>query len=100
MLKVDVRIEGEATVVTLEGMLDASTAEQFKETANEIPENAEKIIVDMQKLRYTSSAGLRVILGLQSTVDKSGGKLVFTNVNSIIQETFDDTGFSDFLTIE
>ena len=100
MLKVDVMPEGDVIRVVMEGMLDAASAGGFKEKLNEIPEDAANVIVDMEKLKYTSSAGLRVILGLQNSVEKSGGKLVFTNVNSMIQEVFDDTGFSDFLTIE
>lgn len=100
MLNVEVKTKGKVTEIFVEGMLDANSAEGFKEKLSEIPDDAEKVIVDMAKLRYTSSAGLRVILGLQNTMDKSGGQLVFKNVNSIIQEVFDDTGFSDFLTIE
>ena len=100
MLKVDVIPDGDATRVVMEGMLDSNSAGEFREKLNEIPEDAANVIVDMEKLKYTSSAGLRVILGLQNSMDKSGGKLVFTNVNSVIREVFDDTGFSDFLTIE
>ncbi len=100
MLNVEVKTEGNVTRISMEGMLDANSADIFKEKLNEIPADAEKVVVDMEKLRYTSSAGLRVILGLQNTMDKNGGKLVFTNVNSVIQEVFDDTGFSDFLIIE
>lgn len=100
MLKVDVVPEGNVTRITMEGMLDVNSSGEFKEKLNEIPEDAAKVIIDMEKLKYTSSAGLRVILGLQNSMDKSGTELVFTNVNSVIQEVFDDTGFSDFLTIE
>ncbi len=100
MLNVEIKPEGKVTRVIMEGMLDANTAGGFKEKLNEIPENTEEVIVDMEELKYTSSAGLRVILGLLKTMDESGGQLVLKNVNSGIQEVFDDTGFSDFLTIE
>lgn len=100
MLNVEIKPEGNVTRVTMEGMLDANSAGEFKEKLSEIPDDASEVVVDMEKLRYTSSAGLRVILGLQNAMDKSGGKLVLKNVNSVIQEVFDDTGFSDFLTIE
>lgn len=100
MLKVDVITEGNVTRIVMDGMLDVNSAGEFKEKLNEIPEDAAKVVIDMEKLKYTSSAGLRVILGLQNSMDKSGSELVFTNVNSVIQEVFDDTGFSDFLIIE
>ena len=100
MLNIDLK-ENEGTVtVVMEGMLDAQSAGAFRDRLGEIPEGCGKVIIDMEKLRYTSSAGLRVILGLQNRIDETGGSLVFKNVNSMIMEVFDDTGFSDILTIE
>ena len=99
MLNMEVKQEGAAVTVLLDGMLDASNAGAFKETLEKIPDSTTSITIDMEKLRYTSSAGLRVILELQNRMDQSGGQLTFTHVNETIQEVFDDTGFSDFITI-
>ena len=100
MLNIDLKENEDGVTVVMEGMLDAMSAGAFKEKLNEIPENCKNIVIDMEKLRYTSSAGLRVILALQNRIDEVGGSLVFKNVNSMIREVFDDTGFSDILTIE
>ena len=55
--------------------------------------------MDFEKLEYISSAGLRVLLSAQKTMNKQGSmKLV--NVNETIMEIFEVTGFSDILTIE
>ena len=50
-------------------------------------------------LDYLSSAGLRVILKAQKTMNKQG-EMVVRNANETIQEIFEITGFADVLTIE
>ena len=50
-------------------------------------------------LNYLSSAGLRVILKAQKTMNKQG-EMVVRNANETIQEIFEITGFADVLTIE
>ncbi len=100
MLNIEIRKEDGTLTVCPEGMINTNTAGEFKERLNEIPDDAGKVIVDLEKLKYISSAGLRVILGLHNRIEKGGGELIFTNVNNVIREVFEDTGFSDFLTIE
>ena len=56
-------------------------------------------ILDLKKLQYTSSAGLRVILIAQKTMNKQG-KLILKNVSEAVMEVFEMTGLSDLLTIE
>ena len=54
---------------------------------------------DFSKLDYISSAGLRVLLSAHKAMSSKGGMKV-KNVNEIVQEVLDVTGFSDILTIE
>jgi anti-sigma B factor antagonist len=55
--------------------------------------------MDFAGLEYISSAGLRVILSAQKTMNKQG-EMVIRNVNETINEVFEITGFIDILTIE
>ena len=55
--------------------------------------------LDFAALDYVSSAGLRVILQAQKTMNKQG-EMVIRNVNESINEVFEVTGFIDILTIE
>ena len=59
----------------------------------------EALTFDLEKLEYISSAGLRVLLSAQKTMNKQGTMKV-TRANEMILEIFEVTGFSDILTIE
>lgn len=85
--------------VSVSGRLDTVTAPELeKELAASLAETKE-LILDFEELAYISSAGLRVILGAQKTMNKQGSmKLIHVNEN--IMEVFDITGFIDILTIE
>ncbi len=85
--------------IALEGRLDTTTAPQLEaEFKQSIGDNTE-LNLDFAKLEYLSSAGLRVLLAAQKVMNKQG-KMVIRNVNEVISEVFEVTGFSDILTIE
>ena len=90
-------VNGESIVVTLSGRLDTSTAPEFEAFANENLADVSNLTLDCKELEYISSAGLRVLLGLQK---KMKGAMKLTNVGELIMEVFEMTGFSDILTIE
>ena len=58
-----------------------------------------ELIMDFEKLEYISSAGLRVLLSAQKTMNNQGSMKVI-NVNDTVMEIFEVTGFVDVLTIE
>ena len=57
-----------------------------------------KLVLDFAALDYLSSAGLRVLLQAQKTMNKQG-EMIIKNVNETINEIFEVTGFVDILTI-
>ena len=62
-------------------------------------EGITELVFDFEKLEYISSAGLRILLAAQKIMNKQGN-MVVKNVNEIVAEVFEVTGFSDILTIE
>ena len=57
------------------------------------------LVLDFAELEYVSSAGLRVILKTQKAMNTKGSMKI-VNVNEMIMEVFEITGFVDILTIE
>lgn len=85
--------------LALVGRLDTVTATELETEISAILPTVESLVLDMEKLEYISSAGLRVILKTQKALtQKAGLKLI--NVSDDVREVFDITGFLDFLTIE
>ena len=90
---------GETLEIALEGRLDTMTAPELEAELNKSLAGAETLIIDFSKLDYISSAGLRVLLSAHKAMTSKGGMKV-TNVNEIVCEVFEVTGFADILDIE
>ena len=88
-----------ALTIALEGRLDTMTAPELETTLKTALEGVEELTFDFEKLDYISSAGLRVLLAAQKTMNRQGSMKV-VHANEIILEIFEVTGFSDILTIE
>lgn len=89
---------GSSLTLTLSGRLDSVTAPTLEAEIRELSGITE-LTLDFAGLQYISSAGLRVLLAAQKTMNKQG-KMVIRSVCPEIMEVFDITGFSDILTIE
>ena len=91
--------DGKKFDVKLIGRLDSKTAPELKEVLENNLNDVEELTFDLSELNYISSAGLRIILSTQKTMNKQGSMKV-TNVQDIVMEVFESTGFVDILTIE
>ena len=85
--------------VKIAGRLDTTTAPELEASLKESFDGIEKLVLDFTSLEYLSSAGLRVLLTSQKTMNKQG-EMIIKNVNETINEIFEVTGFIDILTIE
>lgn len=90
---------GTSLEISVEGRLDTMTAPAFESEISSAINGITSLVLDFAKLEYVSSAGLRVILSAQKTMNKQG-EMKIKNVNSEIMDVFEITGFSDILTIE
>jgi anti-sigma B factor antagonist len=91
--------DGDTLTLGLEGRLDTTTAPQLEEELKNALSGVTELIFDLSELEYISSAGLRVLLQAQKTMNKQG-KMAVRNAGDAIMEIFEVTGFTDVLTIE
>lgn len=91
--------DGSKLSMALSGRLDTSTAPHLEEKLLSALEGIKELVLDFGALEYISSAGLRVLLKAQKSMN-TVGMMKVTNVNETIMEIFDITGFTDILTIE
>ena len=90
---------GDSLIIALDGRLDTTTAPQLDAEVSTGLEGVKNFVIDMEKLVYVSSAGLRVLLKAQKIMNKQG-TMVIKNVSEEIKEIFEVTGFDELLTIE
>ena len=90
---------GSTLEIALEGRLDTMTAPELEAELSSSMKGADSLVLDFSQLNYISSAGLRVLLSAHKVMSAKDGMKV-TNVNEIVQEVFDVTGFADILDIE
>ena len=74
MLKITKARENNALTVTLEGRLDTTTAPLLEAELKDALPGVAALTVDMRRLEYISSAGLRVLLSAQKVMNKQGNK--------------------------
>lgn len=97
-MTIEKKLTGTHMDVMLEGRLDTVTAPALESEMKTAVDEAEDITLDLEKLEYISSAGLRVLLFIHKVMSEKGG-LKIINVNEIVMEVLDVTGFSDILNI-
>lgn len=92
-------LNGTELTIALEGRLDTTTSPELEAALKESLDGVTALTLDFSRLEYISSAGLRVLLSTQKTMNKQGS-MKLTHVGEVIQEIFEVTGFTDILTIE
>ena len=98
-MTIEKNLNGTELTVTLAGRLDTTTAPELEASLKASYAGVEKLVLDFTALEYLSSAGLRVLLGAQKTMNKQG-EMVIKNVNDTVNEIFEVTGFIDILSVE
>ena len=81
--------------VTVEGFLDAHTFEQMENTINTLfTEGTYKVLVELSKVDYISSAGAGVFIGAIGTAQENSGNIILMNPTPNVKEVFDLLGLS------
>ena len=99
MLNITKKLEGGVLDVALDGRLDTNTAPEFQQEIEPMLGSISELKLDCEKLDYISSAGLRVLLTFEQMLEEQDKKMELRNVNDIIHDVFDVTGFLEIMTI-
>ena len=84
--------KGDALTVKPEGRLDTLSSPELDRFLQERYSSAWQIILDLEKVEYISSAGLRVVIQTHKAMKAKGGLLV-SNACPAVMEVFIATGF-------
>ena len=96
-MKIDFVKDQSTLNISLNGRLDTVSAPEFEDFIKNNLQDVTSVTINCQNLTYVSSAGLRVLLAIQKKLLMS---LTLTNVQELVMEIFEITGFVDILTLK
>jgi anti-sigma B factor antagonist len=99
MLEVNTNSENGKGTIELIGELDTTSSVEFEKSLDGFLDDLTDLTIDMKKLDYITSAGLRVLLYIEQTMEDQGEMRVI-NVCEDVMDVFEVSGFSEVLNIQ
>jgi anti-anti-sigma factor len=97
-MQISIAHEQDVTVVAVAGSLDALTADTLAEALQaELRAGRTRLVASFADLEYTSSAGLRVLLGALKDARARGGDLRVAAMQDRVRRVLDLSGFTSIL---
>jgi anti-sigma B factor antagonist len=91
---------GDVNVLSISGRLDAYSAGEVEKKLDSLIEAGQsRLVIDLDKLEYISSSGLRVFLATLKKTRKQQGDIKLACMKPFIKEVFDIAGFSQLFNI-
>ena len=89
-----------AIVIYVDGDLTTNSSPEVEAEINEILEEAtNNVVINVEKVNFIASTGLRVILVLGKRLDGEGFKLSVCSMNSSTKSVFEMSGFTKLFPI-
>lgn len=96
--RADVIGQGKDAELRMQGYIDASNAAEAESVLLEAAGQFDNLVLDMEKLEYVSSAGLRAFKRVYMELRRKDGKLSAKNVDKTIMDILEVTGFTRLFT--
>ncbi|MBO4497262.1 MAG: STAS domain-containing protein [Lachnospiraceae bacterium] len=98
-MTVTTNLDGTKLTVALEGKLGTTSAPELENAVKNNISGVTELVLDMEKLEYMASAGLRVLLSAAKVMKKQGSMKI-VKVAPAVMDVFTFTGMADMLDIE
>jgi anti-sigma B factor antagonist len=85
-------LTGSIIKVTLEGRLDIDGAAVVDSQMNAIAGSRKAVLVDLQKVSFLGSVGLRALVIPARTIKSRGGKMVLFGPNEMVEKVLKTSG--------
>ncbi len=99
-MEITTSIDGTKAAIEVVGKLTVATSPELEEAVHQLSDTATDFDIDLSRLEYISSAGLRVLVSTQKLAAQKGGELRLLHPTADVMEVFEMTGLSEVLTIE
>ena len=92
--------ENDILILEIDGRLDTSNYGILEKKLGELFDaNIRNILLNLEKMDYVSSSGLRVFLMYLKKLKANQGRLMFSNIQENVKEIFDIAGFTSIFEI-
>jgi anti-sigma B factor antagonist len=98
-MQFDIREDGGIVFIEPVGDIDGKTAPEFHDTVLSRVQPKARIVLNMERVAFMSSAGLRSMLLIYREAKSKDAKVVLAGVNSDILKSMSATGFLAFFVV-
>ncbi len=89
--------EGTVLNVSIDGRIDATNAEEFRDTISADLKRVNVLTLDFQNVDYISSVGIRSLLLLFKQLRRQDGRMEIININEQVREILKLIGLMEFI---
>jgi anti-sigma B factor antagonist len=90
----------DASTIALEGEIDAHTAPDLAARYVDLPEGDGDFVIDMSKVDFMDSSGLRVIIELHQRAESASRRLVVRRPSPPVAKLFELSGLTGHLHVD
>ncbi len=95
----EIEKNGNTLTVRPEGRLDTARTPLLDNELKQHLDGVSQIVMDLSKLEYVSSSGLRLLLWLEQKMEDEGGEVQVINANQTVLKIFEMAGFMAVLNV-
>jgi anti-sigma B factor antagonist len=99
VIGINIETVQQVTIIKLDGEIDANVAPEVQKRVLLLAGPGCKILMDMTKLAYMSSAGLRMLLSVYRQISGNQGRVALTRLSDELKDTMSMTGFLGFFAV-
>ena len=89
--------EGTVLNVLIDGRIDATNAEEFRDSISTDLKRVKVLNLDFQNVDYISSVGIRSLLLLFKQMRRQDGRMEIININEQVREVLKLIGLMEFI---
>jgi anti-anti-sigma factor len=99
-MKIETRNVYDVLVVDMSGTLDSTSSGEAGDRIVDIAKGEHRrVLLNLEKVDYVSSAGLRVILRGAKLLQVNRGELKICNVNTLVKDVLETSGFNSLIKV-
>jgi anti-anti-sigma factor len=99
MARFETSDDGGVTVVRIDGSLNQQGVDTVEAPFSQLTGLSRRMVVDLSRVDVVNTPGIAMFLGAHRTMKRTGGRLIFTGVQGVVQDVLQRCRLDTVLTI-